>query len=487
MDINADIDRRKDRTAMAPNLILIVIDDLGWRDLTCYGSTFYETPRLDHLAAEGMRFTDAYAASPVCSPSRASLMSGKCPARVGVTQWIGGYTTGKLCDVPYFGCLPSHEFSLASALREGGYSTWHVGKWHLGDSYTSPEKHGFEVNRGGCGWGLPHRGYFSPYGLPTLTDGPPGEYLTDRLTDEAIALIRGRDQAKPFFLNLWHYSVHSPHQAPQPLIEKYRNKAAVLGLDQQQALVAGEPFPCLHLRGENIQRRVLQSHPVYAAMVERLDWNIGRVLDALAEQGIAEDTLLVFTSDNGGVATAEGWPTCNLPLAEGKGWMYEGGTRVCQIARWPGTIAPGSECSTPTTGCDWYPTFLAAAGLPLRPSQHVDGVDLVPLLRGAGEPQREGIFWHYPHYSNQGGSPACAVRRGDWKLIEFFEDGRLELYDLRRDLGERRDLAAEQPGIVRDLHARLRAWRVQVEAMIPKPNPNWVPLPVAAGVDGPEV
>jgi arylsulfatase A-like enzyme len=470
-----------------PNLIMILIDDLGWRDLACYGSSFYETPNLDRLAAQGMRFTDAYAGGPVCSPSRASLMTGKSPARVGVTNWIGGANSGRLCDVPYFHGLPEHEVSLATALRAGGYRTWHVGKWHLGDWQTQPEKHGFEVNLGGCGWGYLRHGYFSPYGIPTLKDGPPGEYLTDRLTDEAIALIRDRDPQQPFFLNLWHYAVHSPHHAPAELIAKYERKAVALGLDRQQAIVDSHvPFPCHHLRGHTIKRRVLQSDPRFAAMVENLDTNVGRVLTTLDQLGIAQDTLVVFTSDNGGVSTAENWPTCNLPLAEGKGWMYEGGTRVCQIARWPGRIAAGAESATPTIGCDWYPTFLSAAGLPLRPEQHVDGVDLMPLLRG-GELAPRDFCWHYPHYSNQGGTPACSIRRGDWKLIEFFEDGALELYDLRRDLGERRDVADEHPQVVRELHARLRAWRDEVEALIPKPNPNWVPTPLPVGVDPPEV
>ena len=466
-----------------PNIVFILIDDLGWRDLTCYGSSFYETPHLDRLAAGGLRFTDAYAACPVCSPTRASILTGKYPARIGVTQWIGGQAQGKLCDVPYHHALPISEISLATALRAGGYRTWHIGKWHLGEQSTWPEQHGFDVNRGGCGWGSPQRGHFSPYGCPTLTDGPAGEYLADRLTDEAIQLIEHNDGA-PFFLNLWHYAVHIPIQAPQALIEKYEQKARDLGLDKQTAIVPGEYFPAQHKRTERVQRRIIQSDPVYAAMIENLDTNIGRLLAALERRGIADNTIVIFNSDNGGLATSEGSPTCNLPLAEGKGWMYEGGNRVCQIIRWPQVVAPGGVCNVPVTSTDFYPTLLQAAGLPPRPEQHRDGVSLMPLLQGRQHLPKRPIFWHYPHYSNQGGTPACAVRDGDWKLIEFFEDWHLELYNLRDDPGEVYDLAGQQPAITAKLHAQLGRWREQIEALIPAPNPNYIPPPpLPPGVD----
>lgn len=471
----------------APNIVLMLIDDMGWRDLSCYGSPFYETPNLDRLAAAGMHFTDAYASCPVCSPTRASLLSGKYPARVGVTQYIGGHAVGKLCDVPYHHALPMNEISLATALRHGGYQTWHVGKWHLGDRSTWPDRHGFDANVAGCGWGHPSNGYFSPWRIPTLTDGPDGAYLTDRLTDEALRLIRERDPARPFFLNLWHYAVHTPIQAPEPLVEKYRAKARALGLDTQNPFVEGDYFPAQHIRHYRIRRRIIQSDPVYAAMMENLDTNIGRVLAALDEAGIARDTLVMFTSDNGGLSTAEGSPTCNLPLAEGKGWMYEGGTRVCQIVRWPGVVPPQSVCHTPTTSPDWYPTLLEAAGLPLMPQQHVDGVTLMPLLTGgdaqAGRLARDAIYWHYPHYSNQGDTPACSVRQGDYKLIEYFEDWHVELYNLRRDRAEKHNLAAAEPARADELRRRLHAWRDEVEALIPKPNPNYIPPPLPEGVE----
>jgi arylsulfatase A-like enzyme len=459
----------------SPNILFILIDDLGWRDLVCTGSDFYETPHLDQLAARGLRFDNAYAAAPVCSPTRASILSGKYPATVGVTQFIGGHGVGKLLDVPYHHNLPMSEVSLASALREGGYQTWHVGKWHLGGRHTRPEAHGFEINVGGGEFGMPRKGYTSPHHLPNLEEGPEGEYLTDRLTDEAIRLIKDRDPERPFFLNLWHYAVHVPIEAPADLVDKYREKARRLGRDPEADLVEGEYYPVQHKRHERLSRRIRQSDPVYAAMMENLDTNIGRVLAALEESGEAGNTLVIFTSDNGGLSTAEGAPTCNAPLAEGKGWMYEGGNRVPLIIHWPGVTTPGSVCGEPVTSPDFYPTLLAAAGLPGRPEQHVDGVDFSPLLRGDSTFSRGPIFWHYPHYSNQGDTPGSAVVDGDWKLIEYFEDERLELYNLADDVSETHDKSGIEPAIRDRLHGQLKEWRDSVEALIPKPNPNWKP------------
>ena len=452
-----------------PNIVLIVVDDLGWRDLGCYGSDFYETPALDHLSAEGMTFTDAYAAAPVCSPTRASLLTGKYPARVGITQYIGGHGVGRLSDVPYFPFLPSHEYTLARALRDAGYRTWHVGKWHLGARESWPERHGFDLNVGGCEWGSPAHGYFSPYGCPTLRDGPVGEYLTDRLTDETIALIEGSD-SRPFFLNYWTYAVHVPIEAPPPLVQKYRAKARRLGLDKVDPFDDGEPFPFWQKRGLRVRRRRLQSDPAYAAMVENLDWNVGRLLAALERSGRSDDTLVIFTSDNGGLATAEGSPTCNAPLAEGKGWTYDGGVREPLIIRWPGVVEPGSRTDGVVTTPDFYPTLLEAAGLPLRPEQHEDGRSFGPLLRG--EPYERGpVFWHYPHYSNQGGEPAAAVREGDWKLIKFYDGSREELYNLSDDLSEANDLATKEPAVASRLRLALDTWAEEIGCAIPRPNP----------------
>jgi arylsulfatase A-like enzyme len=458
-----------------PNFVFILMDDMGWKDLVCYGSEFYETPNLDRLASQSMRFTDAYAACPVCSPTRASVLSGKYPANVGVTNYIGGHTRGKLIDAPYIDHLPLEETNLAEALGDAGYATWHVGKWHLGNPPYYPEKQGFDVNVGGCHWGMPLNGYFSPWDIPGLENEPSGTYLTDYLTDRAIDLIESHEEGQPFFLNLWYYSVHIPIQAKETLIEKYQEKAHEMGLNEVDPFETGDFFPCEHKADKRIIRRLIQSDPVYAAMVESVDTNIGRLLDALDRAGHSDDTVIIFTSDNGGLATAEGSPTCNAPLSEGKGWMYEGGTREPLLVKWPGVVEPGSVCDVPVTSPDFYPTMLEMAGLDLLPMQHTDGVSLVPLLKGGETVDREAIFWHYPHYGNQGGTPGSSVRAGDYKLIEFFEDGRIELYNLREDIGEARDLSGEMPEIAARLRSMLSTWRARVEARIPQPNPDYVP------------
>ncbi len=457
-----------------PNIIFILMDDMGWVDLSCMGSKFYETPNIDSLARDGMMFTDAYASCPVCSPTRASLMTGKYPARVGITHYIGGSGRGYLADVPYIRELRHSEKTIASALKEGGYSTWHIGKWHLGTEPYYPETHGFDVNVGGCHYGHPKYGYFSPWNIPTLENGPKGEYLTDRITDEAMKLIDNH-KGSPFFLNLCYYSVHTPIQAKEEKIAKYRAKAEAMGIDTIPAFEDGDFFPSEHKKDQRIRRRLLQSDPAYAAMIESLDDNIGRIFELLERKNIANNTIVIFTSDNGGLATAEGSPTCNAPLSEGKGWMYEGGTREPMLVRWPGKVQPGSICDVPVTTPDFYPTFLEAAGLDLIPEQHVDGVSLLPLFEGGDELEREAIFWHYPHYGNQGGTPGCSVRKGRYKLIEFFEDWHCELYDLKKDISEEHDLAADLPNVVNELRALLENWREDVKAKIPEKNPDFVP------------
>jgi arylsulfatase A-like enzyme len=466
-----------DNTQQQPNIIFILIDDLGWRDLTCYGSTYYETPNLDRLASEGMTFSDAYAACPVCSPTRASILTGKYPATVGVTDWIdwGNWVhpaRGRLVDAPYIDHLPLDETSLAAALKTVGYHTWHVGKWHLGGEPYLPGDHGFDLNIGGCHWGAPLNGYFSPYDIPGFENGPEGEYLTDRLTDEAVKLIENVNGA-PFFLNLWYYAVHTPIQAKPELITRFEEKAREMGLDDIDPFDIGDPFPTEHKKELRITRRLVQSDPVYAAMVYTLDENIGRLMDALDRTGQADKTIVIFTSDNGGLATAEGSPTCNAPLSEGKGWMYEGGTREPLIFRWPGVIKPGTSCQVPVTSPDFYPTFLEMVGAPHNPEQHTDGTSLMPLLKGATSLNREAIFWHYPHYGNQGGTPGSSLRAGDYKLIHFFEDDHLELYNLRVDIEEEHNLAHLNPQLTAELARMLADWRRSVEAKIPQPNPEW--------------
>ncbi len=459
-----------------PNIVFILIDDLGWRDLACCGSPFYETPHLDRLASEGMRFTDAYAACPVCSPTRASILTGKYPASVGITNYIAGVERGKLLPVPYLHHLPLHETTVATALKQGGYQTWHVGKWHLGGPEFYPEHHGFDVNVGGCNWGAPAKGYFSPYEIPTLSDGPEGEYLTDRLTDEAIRLIHSSGD-KPFFLSLCHYTVHTPLQAKADDIRRFEEKAKALGLDRAETFAIGEPFPSEHKKHLRVTRRLLQSDPVYAAMIFNLDENIGRLLAALRDTGKADNTIVVFTSDNGGLATSEGSPTCNAPLAEGKGWMYDGGVRVSLLVRWPTVVRPGAVCETPVTSPDFFPTFLEAAGAaapPLPPGgRERDGISLVPLLREEARLEGRPIFWHYPHYGNQGGTPGSSVRIDQWKLIEFFEDSRLELYDLTADESETENRADAEPARAAEMQRILAQWRHDIDAKIPAPNPDY--------------
>lgn len=452
-----------------PNIIFILVDDLGWKDLNCYGSNFYETPNIDRLASDGMTFTDAYAACPVCSPTRASILTGKYPATLGLTDYIGGNAKGKLIDAPYIKHIPLEEKSLAAALRDGGYATWHVGKWHLGRNPYYPKNHGFDINIGGCHFGHPYNGYFSPYKIETLEDGPAGEYLTDRLTDEAIKLIKNND-SKPFFLNLWHYTVHTPIQAKREDIERFEKKAEQMGLDRVKTFEEGEYFPCEHKKDERVVRRLVQSDPDYAAMIYNLDYNIGRIISTLEKIGKADNTIIIFTSDNGGLATAEGSPTCNSPLNEGKGWMYEGGVREPLIIKWPGVVEKGSMCKEPVTSPDFYPTILEMAGLPLIPDQHVDGVDINPLLDGSGIPDREAVYWHYPHYGNQGGTPGSSMRMGDYKLIEFFEDGKIELYNLKDDICEENDLSEKMPLLTMKMKQMLNEWRQRTEAKIPEKN-----------------
>lgn len=328
---------------------------------------------------------------------------------------------------------------------------------------------------------MPQQGYFAPYGIPTLAEGPAGEYLTDRLNNEAIELIvqhRASNPEAPFFLNYCPYAVHAPIQAPPELIAKYEKKAAALGLDAVDPIITGEHFSCVHKRDQRIERRIIQSDPAYAAMIENLDTNIGALGASLQAQGIFEDTLIIFTSDNGGLATAEGSPTCNLPLAEGKGWHHEGGNRVSQIAHWPSVIPAGRVCHDNMTSPDLYPTLLAAAGLPLIPEQHCDGVNLLPVLAGS-DPQalnsRTGLFWHYPHYSNQGDTPGAVVLCGDWKLVWRFEDDACELYYLPDDPSETRNCLDDEPKRGQHMLAMLKEWQCEVGALQPEPNPNWQP------------
>jgi len=444
-----------------PNFVFFLADDLGWADTGYNGSEFYETPAIDRLSSEGVTFTDAYAACPVCSPTRASIMTGKYPARIGLTDYIGGVRSGRLVPPKNLDHLPHEETTVAEAFKRAGYKNYFIGKWHLGGKDYYPDKQGFDVNIGGTWMGMPSSGYFAPYRIPTLPEGPDGEYLTDRLTEDALKCI---DQAgsKPFMLFLSHFAVHIPIQAKEEIEDGFEEKAEEMGLDDHDAFD----------KSNGRKTRVLQSDPEYAAMLYSLDKSLERVMAKLDEKGLSDNTVIIFMSDNGGLSTAEGRPTSNLPLRAGKGWLYEGGIREPMIIKWPGVTDGGGVCAEPVTSTDFYPTMLEMAGLPPLPDQHLDGTSLAPLLKGESSLGRDAIFWHYPHYSNQGGRPSAAVRAGEWKLIEFFEDDRVELYNLAEDIGEEDDLSEKMPKKTEELKKMLHGWQESVSARMP--GRNWL-------------
>jgi arylsulfatase A-like enzyme len=451
-----------------PNFLFFLVDDLGYMDIGANNpNTFYETPNVDRLAQEGMRFTDGYAACPVCSPTRYSIMTGKYPSRVDATDWFTGKRSARFLPAVLNNKMTLEETTLAEALKEAGYRTAFVGKWHLGPTEEYwPEEQGFDFNVGGHNRGSPPGGYFSPYRNPRLSDGPAGEHLTARLADESIKIIENLKD-NPFLLYLSFYTVHTPLQAPKELVEKYRAKAERLVparteefADEEQIWPTDQPR----------RVRVVQKHATYAAMVESMDTHIGRVLAKVKELGLEKNTVVFFMSDNGGLSTSEGSPTSNLPLRGGKGWLYEGGIREPFLIKWPGVARPGSTCEEPVISTDFYPTILEMAGLAAKPQQHLDGLSLVPLLKQSGTIDREVLFWHYPHYSNQGGFPGGAVRMGDYKLLERFEDGRVHLYNLKNDIEERDDLAERMPEKVGQMRTFLHEWYRDVDAKFLRPK-----------------
>ena len=457
-----------------PSVVVIVADDLGWRDLGVEGSRFYESPRIDGIARSGVRFTQGYATCQVCSPSRASLLLGQLPARHGITDWIGAAEgtawtrNDRLHPATYEHELPAEDVTLAEAFREAGYTTFFAGKWHLGGEGSLPEDHGFDLNLGGHHRGSPPGGYFSPYANPKLPDGPDGESLPLRLGRETAAFIDAHAE-RPFLAYLSFYSVHGPIQSTRERWARYRAKAAALPTPERR-FVIDRTSPV----------RQVQDHPVYAGMIEAMDDAVGLVLDALERNDLRSRTIVVFTSDNGGVSAGDGKATSNLPLRGGKGRQWEGGLRVPFHVSAPDGIAPGTTCDVPVTGADLYPTLLELCGLPARPEQHLDGLSLVPLLRGestgAAQALRERpLYWHYPHYGNQGGEPSSIVRMGPWKLIHYHEDGRDELYDLAADPGEQRDRAATQAERARAMRRRLDAWLASVDARAPSINGSFDP------------
>ena len=441
------------------NIILINVDDLGWTDLSCYGSGFYETPNIDRLAAQGMKFTNGYASCAVCSPTRASIMTGRYPARIGITDWIHhldrqahtAVGTGKnpvdyvetrdrplLCPPnPYF--MELDEITIAEILKPAEYSTCHIGKWHLGHRWWYPDKQGFDKNIGGCEIGQPPT-YFDPYyqnerrsSIPTLPPRRQGEYLSDREADEAVQFIK-ENKDRPFFLHMCPYAVHTPLQAKKEVIAKYEKK-----------------------------KPTNQNNAVYAAMVESVDQTVGKIMHALDESGLTDRMLVIFTSDNGGL---KDYATDNSPLRSGKGYPYEGGIRVPLIIRWPGKIQPGSVCDVPATSVDFLPTVCDAANLRLPEDREIDGESLMPLLTRKGPLGRDAIYWHFPHYRGEV-VPYSIIRKGDWKLIKRYEGKTYELFNLREDIGEKNELSDKMPGKVKELDEQLKAWLKHANAKLP--------------------
>ena len=427
-----------------PNVIVVLVDDLGWTDLACFGSKYHQTPHLDQLAKDGMRFTNGYSACTVCSPTRAALLTGQYPARLHLTDWIAGHNQpfAKLKIPAWTQQLELSTVTIAERLKSAGYATASIGKWHLGDETHFPEKHGFDLNVGGYNKGQPPS-YHAPYKIPTMSEGPPGEYLTDREALEAEKFIT-TNKDRPFFLYLPHYAVHTPIQAKAAVIAKYK---------------AIDSTGMTHTKAD------------YAALMESVDDAMGHIRATLAKLKIDDRTIIIFTGDNGGLIG----PTSNKPLRVGKGAAYEGGVRVPWIIHWPGVTKPGAESATPIMTIDIHPTVLAMTGVTPDASQPLDGVSLAEHLRGQSAPARDALFWHYPHYHPGGATPYSAVRMGDWKLIHFFEDDHVELYNLSKDLSETTDLAKQELKRATDMRQRLEQWRMAVGAQLPTPNPAYDP------------
>ncbi len=469
-----------------PNVLIILADDLGWADLSCYGSTFYETPNLDALARGGTKFTQAYATAPVCSPTRSSLMTGKLPVKTGVTDWIPGRQENgkassyeKMVGPATAFQLGLQENTIAEQLQKSGYKTFFAGKWHLGEEEKYwPEYQGFQTNIGGWSKGGPTGrkddstgGYFTPYQNPRLPDGPPGEYLTDRLTNECLRFLDS-NKSQPFLLLYSLYAVHNPLQAPPSLIRKYEIKRKGVLKEGQSAFAKDEQWMIYEA---GWRRRTIQENPVYAAMIENMDSNIGRILAKLKEEGIDDNTLIIFTSDNGGLSTAEGSPTVNGPLRAGKGWLYEGGIRVPFIMYWKGRVLKNLSTDLPITLADIFPTIAKVADSKYILDASVDGKDIFQLLKDSSTYRNRPLYWHYPHYSNQGGKPGAAIREGNWKLIYNYEDESVELYDLLHDVSEQNDLSAAKPETTSMLKSKLQKWLSDTHAAFPKKNNNYRP------------
>jgi arylsulfatase A-like enzyme len=495
-----------------PNVVFFLVDDLGWSDLGCYGSSFYETPNIDRFAKQGVRFTQAYATCHVCSPTRASIMTGKYPARLQLTDWLPGrrdFPFQKLKNAKIHQHLPHSEVTIAEALRKHGYRTAHIGKWHLGEEPFGPRQQGFDIQVPQWNKGWPRAGYHAPFQLDGLEDVA-GDYLTDRLTDEAEKFIE-TNKDRPFFLYLAHFAVHDPIQGRKDLVGKYQGKLekrppsrgpdfvlegnpdAVHPLSKQELTArlhdpVWSGFRVLPDRLVKIKQH--QDNVQFAAMVEAVDESLGRLLTKLKELDLEDNTIVILFSDNGGMSAGNfgnprrvvapgrldrAFATSNLPLRGAKGWLYEGGIRVPLIVKWPHQGQRGKVCDLPVISTDFFPTILEMVGLPLQPKQHADGVSIAELVKGAGTLDRKALFWHFPHYSNHGmQSPGGAVRAGDYKLLEYFENNTVQLFNLKKDIGEQNDLSETEPEKVAELRTLLKAWRKDVYARMMVPNPNYV-------------
>jgi arylsulfatase A-like enzyme len=452
-----------------PNILFILADDFGYHDTSVMGSKYYETPNIDKIAQNGMIFTNGYATCEVCSPSRASIMTGKFPARHGITDWIGAasgeswrnanrYT--KLLPADYKHELNKDYITLPEALKEYGYSTFFAGKWHLGGPGSYPEDHGFDINIGGWESGGPSGGYFSPYKNPKLPNGPDGEDLQMRLANETVKFLN-ENKDNPFLAYLSFYAVHSPIQTTETRWSKYRDKAENMGISEQGFKME-----------KRLPIRLHQDNPVYAGLIASMDDAVGVVLDRLKELGLDKNTIVIFTSDNGGVASGDNFSTSNFPLRGGKGYQWEGGIREPYFISVPWMKNAGTKCDVPVSGTDFFPTILDLVGLPLLPDQHQDGVSLLPLLEGKKIAER-ALIWHYPHYGNQGGDPNSIIRRGDWKLIHYWEDGKNELYNLENDPYEKTDVAVINSEKTFELWNELDKYLKSVGANYPVKDPQY--------------
>lgn len=452
-----------------PNILIILADDLGWRDLGCTGSDLYKTPNIDRIAAQGVTFVNGYSACQVSSPSRASILTGMYPVSHGITDWIGapyGEQWRKhnlqtmLLPSEYSMNLDTDFTTIAEVLKSRGYATFIAGKWHLGSDVT-PEMQGFDVNVGAWASGSPRGGYFSPYNNPKLKDGPAGENLTERLARETGSFIEGNIKTdKPFFAYLSFYAVHSSIQTTQERWKKYRDQLVERGNLADTGFVVDRLLPV----------RQYQDNPVYAGLVEQLDNGVGIVMDKLKELGLDDNTIVIFTSDNGGVSSGDDYSTSCYPLRGGKGRQWEGGIRVPMLIKTPDTKKPGSKCYTPVIGIDLFPTILDYAGVKKGAVGDIDGVDIRSLITGGKIKNRE-LYWHYPHYGNQGGEPSSIIRDGDWKLIYYHEDSHCELYNLRMDQTEQTPLNEKYPSMVSKLKTKLDKWLTDTGARMPVKDP----------------